>query len=1354
MEQAITALGKGFLAHPANGELRKALQDGPASGGLDTQEYYRQLLRLVYRLLFLFVAEDRDVLLDPNAEPAARERYTSYYSTARLRRLADRRVGTRHHDLYQGLRLVMAKLGDAGSPPLGLPALGGYLFSIEAVRDLADREIANHDLLDAIRALAFVEDGRNRRLVDYRNLGAEELGSVYESLLELHPEIDSEAATFALKTASGNERKTTGSYYTPTSLIQCLLDSALDPVLEEAAAKPDPEAAILDLKVCDPACGSGHFLIAAAHRVAKRLAAIRTGEPEPSPEAVRTALRQVVGSCIYGVDLNPMAVELCKVSLWMEAVEPGKPLTFLDHHIQSGNSLLGTTPALLAQGIPDAAFTPIEGDDKAFCSEFRKKNKQERAGQTTMFDADLKPWEHMGNLATAMLALDGEDADTIEGQRRKQERYEQMVRSDDYLYGRLLADAWCAAFVWKKAKTPDLPYPITDERLREIERSPFRVATWMRDEIWRLAEQYQFFHWHLAFPDVFRAPRQGETPENEQVGWRDGFDVVLGNPPWERVKLADREFFASRRPDIANAANASIRKRLIEALKTEAPTLHDAYIDAFRQADAESLFVRASGRYPLTGRGHINTYIAFTETMRMAIGPRGRFGVIVPTGLVTDDATKALFQDLVSQQSLVSYYGFKNEEHLFPLPVEHTVTFGLLTAVGQSRRSSSMEFCWLAYNTSHLRDSLRRFFLTEAEIRSINPNTQTCPVFRSRIDADIVIRLHATIPVLEEERSNSSPWSANLTRMLHMSDDSGLFRNTRADGLVPLYEAKLFHQYNHRFGTYAGRSDDSGGNELPKSTVEALRDPSYAGQPRYWVAPADVENRMRDRWSRGWLISFRDIARSTDERTAIFTILPRVGVGHTAPLVLPETSPWTVPALLAALNSYVLDYVARQKVGGTHLTYGYLRQFPVLPPEAFDRTLLSWIVPRVLELTYTAWDLEPFARDVGYDGPPFRWDEDRRFLLRAELDALYFRLYGIERDDVDYIMETFPIVKRRDEQRHGEYRTKRMILEIFDALTEADRTGVPYQTRLDPPPADPRVAHPNRDGTPYTGLGWQLPVNNGATSRQPTERPSAAAASAAIATAASAQVAARADGAPMEDRVAASDAPSRRAAVTRLPSQPTLLDRDPLFAEVKAEPPARPPSRPSQTRLSSQPPLLDRDPLFAAPTSDEVAPSETPVNPPGHKDRAGLKDAKTSPLAEDSDAADASSLDQFPDWWWDHYQRPEPGDDEAVLYMERELDALKAHVEHLHRIEESNRTPSTDPATEERHLRQHVLDDAIAALEKFGPLTGREMAKILSECDARIDRKLVNSVLHREGAANVRYDAARYTYTLRQKSRE
>ncbi|MCC7171415.1 MAG: N-6 DNA methylase, partial [Planctomycetes bacterium] len=374
---AIEDLGRGFLAHAANDRLRSALREGR----LSPQDYYRQLLRVAYRLIFQAVAEDRRLLLDPNADAAARARYDRWYSLARVRRLAEKRRGSRHDDLWRMVKVVWRLLGnDRGGPALALPALGSFLWSDAAAPDVVSSELTNEAFLDAIHHLAFAVEGNVRRAVDFEHLGAEELGSVYESLLELHPELHLDDARFDLKEAAGNDRKSTGSYYTPDSLVQCLLDSALEPVLDDVARANDPRPLadrLLAVKVCDPACGSGHFLIAAAHRLAKRVAQARTGDDEPAPDDRRRALRDVIGRCLFGVDKNEMAVELCKVSLWLESLTSGQPLSFLDDRILVGDALLGATPALLREPLPPEAFDPIGDDDKALVRELKRKNKDE-----------------------------------------------------------------------------------------------------------------------------------------------------------------------------------------------------------------------------------------------------------------------------------------------------------------------------------------------------------------------------------------------------------------------------------------------------------------------------------------------------------------------------------------------------------------------------------------------------------------------------------------------------------------------------------------------------------------------------------------------------------------------------------------------------------------------------------------------------------------------------------------------------------------------------------------------------------------------------------------------------------------
>jgi type I restriction-modification system DNA methylase subunit len=1106
VEDAIKTLGAGFLRHADNRALHQKL----AAGELDRQDYYRQLLRLVYRLIFLFVAEARDLLLTAPPQSAAAGRYRRFYSLTHLRDLAAARRGTAHGDLWRGLRIVFRALGSpAGCPELGLPPLGGLLWSADALPDLDGAELANADLLAALRALAFRTDAGIRRPVDWRNLGPEELGSVYESLLELRPEIQSGAGVFELKTLPGHERKTTGSYYTPTSLVECLLDSALDPVLAAAAKQPEPEQAILRLKVCDPACGSGHFLIAAAHRIAQRLASVRTGDAEAAPQAVRHALRDVIGHCLYGVDLNPMAVELCKVNLWLEALEPGKPLSFLDAHVQCGNALLGATPALLRDGIPDAAFNPLEGDDREWCRTLKRDNKLERTGSRPLFANE--PWMHLGDIARQLEGVAAMDDATAEAVREKERRYAAIIRSADYEHGRLWADAWAAAFVLpKNRQSPS----VTEHTFREIERNPLIAPEPLRRAIRAAADEYRFFHWHLAFPDVFRAPPEGAEAGDgpaEGPGWQGGFDVVLGNPPWERVKLQEKEWFAERRPDIADAKNAAARKKLIAKLAAEDPALAAAWADALHASDAQSALVRASGRYPLCGRGDVNTYSIFAELNRSLIAPAGRAGFIVPTGIATDDTTKLFFQDLVESGSLASLAGFENESRIFP-GVHHAFKFCVLAMAGAAAPAQAADLQFFLRSAADLRDPDRCFTLTAADFRLLNPNTRTCPIFRSRRDAELTKAIYRRVPVLINESLGEAgnPWGLSFMAMFHMSGDSGLFKSAaelRAEGwtlrgnifergaerYLPLYEAKMVHQFNHRFGDYADKRPESKGTALPEVATARLADPAYCVQPRYWVSQGAVDERLGDRWRHDWLLGWRDVTNATNERTVIAAVIPRVAVGDTLLLALPQPA-WG-GRLVSALNSCPLDYAARQKAGGTHLKYHPFKQLPAPPPAAFrgdcpwapQEETAAFLAPRVLELVFASYDIAAFARDLGYGGPPFRWDPERRFLIRAELDAAFFHLYlpaedggawrradseseadlaaltalfPTPRDAVAYILDTFPIVRRKEEAKFGEYRSKRVVLEIYDAMAAAIRTGAAYQTRLDPPPADPRAAHP------------------------------------------------------------------------------------------------------------------------------------------------------------------------------------------------------------------------------------------------------------------------------------------------------
>ena len=528
VEKAIQALGDGFLSHPTN----KPLADAVRSGALDKQELFQEVLRVVYRIIFVLVAEERDALHAPNATDAARQLYRAGYALGRIRDLSVSGFrGTAHGDLWRSASLVFERLADGGAPELGLNALGSFLFSPASTPHLVGAgtfagaaatarhalaqyrvELRNRDFLAAMRALSVVTDSvtKKERVVDFRALGAEELGSVYEGLLELHLDSASWPERFRLATSAGNERKTSGSYYTPDSLVQCLLDSALEPVIKEAAkGKKGTEAAeaILNLKVCDPAVGSGHFLIAAAHRLAKHVARARAGDSEPTPDEHRTALREVIRRSMYGVDINPMSAELCRVALWMESMEPGKPLSFLESHIVVGNSLIGVTPELLAQGIPEGAFECVEGDVKAECAALKKKNKaelKERKTGQSMLGFGTNASTDLGSAFAAVAAGDDLTAETVV---KRAQAFASLKDDPAYRHAKLVADAWCAAFFWKKDGTEIGGIRgITDGVLREIEEHPgrFPIGNPIRDEIDRLARLHQFFHWHIAFPDVFQ----------------------------------------------------------------------------------------------------------------------------------------------------------------------------------------------------------------------------------------------------------------------------------------------------------------------------------------------------------------------------------------------------------------------------------------------------------------------------------------------------------------------------------------------------------------------------------------------------------------------------------------------------------------------------------------------------------------------------------------------------------------------------------------------------------------------------------------------------------------------------------
>lgn len=1235
--EALRALGTGFLSHPDNGALRAALQS--TQDGYDRQAFFEELLRLVYRLIFLTTVEDRRdrgtgerLVFAPDASDEAKARYLSGYSLTWLRERAVRRSQhDRHADLWQALSITFGALG-TGEPALGLPALGG-LFDADQCPRLDAAQLSNRHLLAAVFQLGWFRADGGLSRVNYRDMGPEELGSVYESLLELVPDLQGLASPSTARLAfvgddesdastKGNTRKLTGSYYTPDSLVQELIKSALEPVIAQTV-KSNPEQpvqALLALTVCDPACGSGHFLLSAARRLADEVALHRAAAEReggaPTPSDYRHALRDVVGRCIFGVDKNPMAIQLAKTALWLEAYSPDRPLSFIDHHLHIGDALLGVLdPKVLEDGIPDEAYAALSGDDKAVASALKKQNK-----------ADLKSWRQIAGgdlltkagLASQAVGVETLDDDTPEHLAAKRHAWKAAQAEAQRSPFARLADTYVAAFLAPKLAGAGETVPLSGY-LWGVLNGYARKAE-VEDAAQALCRHHGVFHWWLAFPQVAAAG---------------GFSVMLGNPPWERIKLQEEEFFATRSPLVALAKNKAERAQRIEWLRegvllhcvnpdmelAEGLTppnraemaLYAGFIAARRGAEAASLYAHYSRRFPLTGVGDVNTYALFAETFLQATASHGRAGFIVPLGIATDDSTSQYFRRVVDGR-LSSVFGFRTGPGLWAEIGHQTFRFCLVT-IG---RSTQAQLCFNALSVEELLDSRKVFSLTPAEFRLINPNTRTCPVFRSERDAELTKKLYRAAPVLVSESVSNdngrelapevNPWGIRFQTMFHMSGDSGLFADTPATAgqrkRLPLYEAKMIHQFDHRWATYVDATGDAVGEVETDDVSDAQKaDPACTVRPRYWVDEREVlariarvpsrvarawldlhvarnaadattsdatladlllalaqwiagelfhraagtaptsegwtptqaqphiaatEAKLRTRFSRLhdvllgqglttkkaladfpkwatqnqdcrpsseelatlaeslhasslaealgtlldawldrrsplWLMGWRDITKTQNERTVIASVMPRACVGHTMPLLFTEQPAHLNAALLANWSAIGFDYVARQKVGGTHLTYGYLKQFPVLSPGRYSDADLAFIVSRVLELTYTAHDLQAWGQELtAYDprpaaerGQPFAWNPERRAQLRAELDAYYARLYGLTRDELRYILdpkdvmgadypsETFRVLKEGEMRAYGEYRTRRLVLAAWDQQASMSSASLP-----------------------------------------------------------------------------------------------------------------------------------------------------------------------------------------------------------------------------------------------------------------------------------------------------------------------
>lgn len=917
--------------------------------------------KLLDRIIFIAFCEDRDLLPEKCLERA----HSAVPAFSRVK-------NPRWHN-FLGLFGAVDK-GSDGLPPIakfngglfaedveidnlelddepwtsGFKGFGGYDFSeevnVEVLGHLFERSITE---LEKLRVGGLFALKANIEGTPSNGNGASKPTTGKTKLAATKEDDDSPLA----KMPKSAQRKRFGIYYTPPAFTGLIVERTVDALIAQRFAalakqhRVDPEArkdqdprklrahwiacyeTLKTITICDPACGSGAFLIRAydaldAHYKAVIHGLAGSGEDAEKVRALEDGIPDDILNCnLYGVDLSREGVEITQLALWIRSARKGKTLADLSKHIIHGNSL-----------VSDASVDPK--------------------------------------------ALD----------------------------------------------------------------------------------------WEKAFPQIF--PRDGTG----------GFACVVGNPPWEQIMLHDREFFSLTHPAIATAVSAADRDAMIDALPKTNPELYQAY----QIADAKALnmlrYVRESGKYPLTGKGRTNLYMAFAERAKEIVAPSGMVGLLVPSGIATDDTTKEFFGDLMDRKALVSLYDFENRNKVFE-DVDGRFKFSAIVFHGDGGRTEQADFVFFAHDVEEVAESnkQRHIALTAADMKLLNPNTKTCPIFRTRRDADLTRAIYKRIPILidENRKQGGNPWGITFKQgLFNQTSDARKFTKPEVlkkngytlegnrwvkgkSAYLPLYEAKMLQAFDHRAASIVVEAGNwmRQGQKSETSLVE-YANPEYSALPRWWVKQALVDDELPD--VRPAYLAFKDVTSATNERTMIACFVPWAALVNSAPLALPaeSTSMRQTACLLANLNAPIYDFVARQKVGGVHLNFFIVEQLPTLPPDTYadkcpwskKETLEHWISERVLKLSCTAEDMIPLAKACDFKGSRgdgvHIWKEKERAELRAELDAAYFILYGIERADVEYMLSTFTGTGFLDEDQRGEDGNAwdrsgegDMILEAYDRLT-------------------------------------------------------------------------------------------------------------------------------------------------------------------------------------------------------------------------------------------------------------------------------------------------------------------------------
>lgn len=1055
-------------------------------------------LTLLYRLLFILYAEDRNLL------PVTNEKYDDYGLRKRVRidiaeRLDAQDTFSSTQDDYFRKTSNIFKSIDRGDSSIGLPPYNGGLFNRELSPILNRTEIPDSKFAPLLDGLSRIDEDGNRKWVNYRDLSVQQLGSIYERLLEFELSLDEDNQIQVLPNIFA--RKTTGSFYTHEDLVQLIIDKTIGPLIEEKLIRfqesvkelgkkrrpkkekikelerYDPSASILDLKICDPAMGSGHFLVSLVDYLAdKILESLAESEeavtwadkenPYQSPlisriQDIRSRIlsqvneqgwtidedqlddrhiirRMILKRCVYGVDKNPMAVELAKVTLWLHTFTVGAPLSFLDHHLRCGDSLFGEFIFDVEEYLRERSSLLINNEVIKARSAAQGMTKIQE-----MTDAEIS------EVKESALAFS-----EVEKATQRLDRFVAVVHAFHWL-----------AFEKREYRTA-INYILDGFDLFNLavgEEKLSKTASPVVKEMWGKAEdlirEERFFHWEIGFPEVWD---NWESPQ--PAG---GFDAVIGNPPWDRIKMQEVEWFAARKPEIALCERASDRKKKIQKLKKDNDPLWQDYLKASNRAEGTSAMARKGGQYPLLSVGDINIYSLFVERAHRLVSKTGLVGFLTPSGIASDKSASEFFKSISTSGRLAGLFDFENKKVFFP-DIHASFKFCAYIAGGAERTFPETQMAFFLHATEEINDQERCFPMSPQDFNRVNPNTGTAPIFRTRRDAEITRRIYEKFPVLNHHEKGKV-WPVKYLRMFDMTNDSDKFKTREEleskgfypiegnklkkgeEECVPLYEGKMVQAYDHRAASVIVNKMNLNRPAQPKATeIQEYKNPSFFPSPQFLVNSKEI----RGIKNINWFLAFKSITAPTNSRTMITSILPYSGIGNSMGIVFPESQQtekgiqrdqciYAVQLILVNLNSFALDFILRQKVQGQNLNWYIVEQLPLIPVELFSTkfgklSAREIIHEEVLRLTYTAWDLKDFAKDMGYEGEPFVWDEEDRLHQKARLDALFFLLYELSEEDADYILETFPIVKREDESRYGKFRTKELILAYMRAFKAGD----------------------------------------------------------------------------------------------------------------------------------------------------------------------------------------------------------------------------------------------------------------------------------------------------------------------------